>query len=154
MKQLLPIIEAGPANLVLNLLNQYSHSVVEGVDAQLLKYQSQRAGLDESALAAALQGLLETGLVNLLPGPLMSLRLSPSAFARVQQVALEAMTVVNSMAVKAAEEPQDTQAMEPMVCQEALVNTMLTLQKHLVVDQHQEVMEAEVNHHQVVVAVE
>ena len=108
MKQLLPIIEAGPANLVLNLLNQYSHSVVEGVDAQLLKYQSQGAGLDESALAAALQGLLETGLVNLLPGPLMSLRLSPSAFARVQQVALEAHEAAVEL-----DEPQDWDGLEP-----------------------------------------
>lgn len=81
----LQIIEDVPGNAVLNLINEGSASLLDGMDALLLKYLWRRSGHPDRNLAAALQGLLEAGLIEVVPGPDMAVRLSHRAFAALQQ---------------------------------------------------------------------
>lgn len=80
----LQVIEDVAGNAVLNLINEGSRSLLDGMDALLLKYLWRRAGHPDRNLAAALQGLLEAGLIEVVPGPDIAVRLSHRAFAALQ----------------------------------------------------------------------
>ena len=81
----LQVLEDVSGNAVLNLINDGSLSLLDGMDALLLKYLWRRAGHPDRNLASALQGLLEAGLIEVVPGPDMAVRLSTRAFAALQQ---------------------------------------------------------------------
>lgn len=83
------VIQNDAANTVLNLLNRASGSILGGMDALLLKYLWRRSGQQDSELAGALQGLIESGLIEVVPGPDMALRLSSRAYGALQEAWLQ-----------------------------------------------------------------